>query len=66
MKPKIYRAWINQPSTAQPLHRLHGVTCIAVDNGEPSLTLYFTEGGTHSTTALRECITRVKLSSAEK
>jgi hypothetical protein len=66
MKPKIYRAWINQPSTEQQLHRLHGVTCIAVDYGEPSLTLYFTDGDTHSTTALRQCVSKIKLSSAEE
>ena len=65
MKPKIYRAWINQPSTLQPLHRVHGRYCIAEDYGLPSLKLHFVDGDVHSMTALRECIVRVKLSSAE-
>jgi len=65
MKPKIYRALINQPSTLQPLHRLSGRYCIAVDTGERSLTIYFTEGDTHSMTVLREWISKIPLSSAE-
>lgn len=66
MTAKIYRAWINQPSTLQPLHRLHGTRCIVHDTGDISVTLYFTEGNTHSMTALRQCISRIKLSGAEK
>lgn len=60
----IYRAWINQPSTLQPLHHLHGTACIVHDTGDQSVTLYFTSGDVHSTTALRQCISRVHLSSA--
>ena len=59
-----YRAWVNQPSTLQPLHHLHGRHCIVHDKGEQSVTLYFTEGDLHSTTALRQCVSRVHLSSA--
>jgi hypothetical protein len=62
---KLYRAWVNQPSTLQPLHKLHGKYCIVHDTGENSVTLYFTEGDLHSTTALRQCISRVYLSAAE-
>ena len=58
-KTEIYRAWINQPSTAQPLHRMNGRYCIAVDDGGPDMTLYFTEGDTHSITALRQCVSKV-------
>jgi hypothetical protein len=65
MSAKIYRAWINQPSTLQPLHALHGVTCIVHDRGDPSVTLYFTEGAVHSMEAFRTCISRVYLSAAE-
>ena len=66
MTPQIYRAWINQPSTQQPLHALHGKYCIAHDTGEASLRLYFTEGDLHSMEALRGCISRVFLSAAEQ
>lgn len=61
----IYRAWINQPSTQQPLHALHGTRCIVDDDGSQSVTLYFTDGDLHSTTALRQCISRIYLSSTE-
>ena len=30
----LYRAWINQPSTAQPHHNLHGRYCIVADTKE--------------------------------
>jgi hypothetical protein len=62
---KIYRAWINQPSTLQPLHHLHGTVCIARDDGDDTLTLYFTTGDKHSMIAQRNCIARVYLSDAE-
>lgn len=66
MTQKIYRGWINQPSTLQPLHELHGKSCIVVDNGDKdSVRLYFTEGEVHSMEALRRCVTRVYLSAAE-
>lgn len=42
--PGIFRAWINQPSTLQPLHHLHGQRCIAVRDRPGNLRLYFTEG----------------------
>ena len=61
---KIYRAWINQPSTQQPLHRLHGVRCIVQDDGSQSVTIWFVDGPVHSMQALRQCVSRVKLSAA--
>ena len=64
MTQQIYRAWINQPSGQQPLHHLHGVTCIAVDNDEPTVQLFFTQGPMHSMVAPRECIDQIKLSAA--
>ena len=62
----IYRAWINQPSTLQPLHDRHGQRCIVNDTGDQSVTLYFTDGDVHSMTALRQCISRIHLSAAEQ
>jgi hypothetical protein len=61
----IYRAFINQPSTLQPLHKLHGQRCIVDDKGDDDVTLYFTDGPIHSMTALRQCISRLHLSAAE-
>ena len=61
----IYRAVVNQPSTLQPLHHLHGVYCIVFDVGGKDVTLYFTTGDTHSMIAPRLCVSRIKLSSAE-
>lgn len=63
----IYRAWINQPSTLQPLHSLHGKVCIVHDNdiNSRNVTLYFTEGDVHSMDASRLCVSRVYLSNAE-
>lgn len=61
-----YRAWVNQPSTLQPGHHLHGrVGIIVDDDGRDSLTMFFTDGDTISTTVLRQWVSRVKLSSAE-
>ena len=67
MSQQIYRAFINHPSTQQPLHHLHGRYCIAVEDAKNphAVTLYFTEGDLHSTTAFRHWISRVKLSNAE-
>lgn len=62
----IYRAWINQPSTLQPLHSLHGKRCIVHDTGDQSVTLYFTDGEVHSMTAMRQCISRIYLSAADQ
>ena len=55
---KTYRAWINQPSTLQPLHRLHGTRFIAQDSGERSVRIWFTEGDVHSMEVLRECLSK--------
>lgn len=59
-KPNIYRAWINQPSTLQPLHKLHGTRCIVADYGEDFFTIYFTEGPVHSMVCSRLCVSRYK------
>ena len=63
---KIYRAWINQPSTQQPLHKLHGRRCIVHDNIEDTyVTLYFTTGKVHSMIADRLSISEIYLSAAD-
>lgn len=37
--------WINQPSTAQPFHRLHGVRVLAEENTRyPETLVYFLDG----------------------
>ncbi len=59
MTPIIYRAWINQPSTLQPLHALHGRVCIAVHDRPGNVRLYFTEGETLSMDADPLCISKV-------
>lgn len=45
----IRRAWINQPSTLQPLHKLHGTNVLVhwiEDDDE--VTIYFLSGPVHS------------------
>ena len=64
MKPRLYRAWINQPSTDQPLHALHGQRCIVEDHGRDSVRIWFTEGDIHSMEVLRRCVSEIKLSEA--
>ena len=64
----IYRAWVNQPSTLQPLHDRHGEFCI-VNDKDPSandVDIYFTTGDVHSMSVSRLCISRVYLSKAEQ
>lgn len=61
----IYRAFINQPSTLQPLHDRHGQRCIVYDIGGEFVVLYFTEGVVHSMEASRQCVSRIHLSDAE-
>jgi hypothetical protein len=61
---KIYRAWINQPSTLQALHYLHGHHCIAQDKGEDHVRIFFTEGPVHSMRVPRQSISEIHLSKA--
>jgi hypothetical protein len=66
MKKQIYRAWINQPSTLQPLHSLHGTRCIAKDNDdEETVRIWFTSGEVLSMECFKENITKLKLSNAK-
>ena len=63
---KIYRAMINQPSTLQPHHRLHGIYCTIVDGEGANVTAYFAEGVVHSMILPRNSIDRIYLSDAEE
>lgn len=38
------RCWINQPSTQQPLHHLHGTNVLAVKETESTYRIYFLSG----------------------
>lgn len=38
------RMWINQPSTFQPLHKLHGVLVLAAHESNTLARAYFIEG----------------------
>ena len=40
----VRRCWINQPSTLQPLHHLHGVRVLATPDYGDSYCVYFVEG----------------------
>jgi hypothetical protein len=67
-EPDIYRAWINQPSTNDLFHDLHGTYCIVADHGNTCRTVeaYFVSGAIHSMIVPRTVVSRVHLSSATK
>lgn len=44
MPTKLRRAWINQPSTLQPLHALHGTLVLAHPDTDAVNRVYFLEG----------------------
>ena len=58
MKRKIYRGWINQPSTLQQDHKYHGKRGIVVDEfpERPVVHMWFTDGDTHSMDILRTSV----------
>lgn len=41
---KMKRAWINQPSTLQPLHRLHGTNVLVEWGFDDEVRIYFLNG----------------------
>jgi len=47
------RMWINQPSTGQPLHHLHGTNVLAIADGDGWVQLFFLSGQTISMRANR-------------
>jgi len=38
------RMWIDQPSTLQPLHKLHGTNVLVVDDTDKCYRAYFLSG----------------------
>lgn len=38
------RMWINQPSTLQPLHKLHGTNVLAQSDTDDTYRVYFLSG----------------------
>lgn len=57
---RVYRGWVNQPSTHQPLHSLHGKKCIVIHDRPGNVRLWFTEGEIHSVDADPLCVTQEK------
>jgi hypothetical protein len=57
MKAEAKRVWVNQPSTLQPQHKLHGTNVLAIDNGDnQTSTIYFLGGKTISQVILNVCL----------
>jgi hypothetical protein len=52
------RMWINQPSTLQPMHDLHGVNVLASVQPytENTVIIYFLSGDIVSQVALKNCL----------
>jgi hypothetical protein len=51
----MYRGWINQPSSHQPLHNLHGVN-VLVHEHKGLCTVYFLAGPVTSMIAPKKAI----------
>lgn len=52
----IRRAWINQPSKLQPLHKLHGTNVLAERDTDRTTRVYFLNGPVFSQQVLNECL----------
>jgi hypothetical protein len=52
----ITRMWINQPSTLQPLHKLHGTNVLACEVRPGICRVWFLSGDTISMEAPRNCL----------
>lgn len=53
---KPQRMWINQPSTLQPRHDLHGTNVLACHEYDDTWCVYFLSGNTISTHISRLCL----------
>ena len=57
-----FRAWINQPSALQPLHRDHGIRVLAVNpvihGGTDTIRIYFLDGVAISEMVPIECLSK--------
>lgn len=56
MSKNPQRMWINQPSTLQPLHHLHGTRVLAQHEYDDTWQIYFLSGDTISMQASRLCL----------
>jgi len=58
MKPFAHygRAWINQPSTLQPLHRRHGQNVLAFHEDATHCRIYFLSGDAASARVPTLCL----------
>lgn len=52
----LVRKWINQPSTLQPLHHLHGVNVLATAEGNNTARIWFLSGHVVSQIAPSICL----------
>lgn len=52
------RMWVNQPSTLQPLHHLHGTNVLAVHEYDSTYRIYFLGGSAVSQQALGMSLSR--------
>jgi streptomycin 6-kinase len=52
----IARMWVNQPSTLQPLHSLHGTNVLAAPEGEGLFRIWFLAGEVVSQQAPRAAL----------
>lgn len=44
LSQSVARMWINQPSSQQPLHHLHGTNVLAVQENSTTYRVYFLSG----------------------
>lgn len=53
---KLKRMWVNQPSTLQQHHDLHGTRVLAHQEYEDTWTVYFVSGPVVSQQMFRSCL----------
>lgn len=58
MDKTLQRMWINQPSTHQPLHHLHGVNVLAHREYGETFRIYFLTGAVVSMQAFRNSLSK--------
>lgn len=65
MATELTRMWINQPSTLQPHHALHGTNVLAVPEYGDTMRIYFLSGNTISMQVSRLALSKGWLPSNE-
>lgn len=58
MSAGLFRGWINQPSTLQPLHHMHGTNVLAGPDTPATLRVYPVSGPVVSLQVPRQCVSR--------